>query len=150
MPDLVYLRPFDVPTCTLPVQKGVISVPYSGKQRKFHKFMNEMSVTQTRYFDDPDKLKGWGPTKGIVRLVDKKGRVSFVPVEHLQREVPTIPIEPGHMAVRFLADGRVVQRRDNAMTAGPNGRWFIAGSDVPMLWENVFPKLDTNALSSLI
>jgi len=99
-------------------------------QRKFHRFMNEMTVEQVAVYPGA-QLPEMGPTKAIIELVDKKKRHYFVPVESLQRGT----VEPPDGSTVTLTNGRVAQRIDSMGVN--NSRWFTIGSQQSWTWEVV-------------
>lgn len=114
------------------LQQEVRPTPSRG-QRKFHRFMNEMTVVQKNVFNG-NQLPEMGPTQQVVELVDKKGRVAYVPVEWLQKGV----VEPPNLATVVLTSGLVAQRNDNHTRSAGTRHWFVPGSEYVYSWEAVF------------
>lgn len=101
--------------------------------RKFHRFMNEMTITQVGTFT----------RAGVKRAVvmDRKGQVAVVPESWLQK-LKAIPLEPGNRETRALVDGRMSQRRDELVLDGNStSHWFVAGSANGLTWEQMYPRL---------
>lgn len=105
------------------------------EQRQFHKYMNLMTVqaASTR----PEDLSGlvldnyngnYGPTTGLHLVVDKKGRLAYVPAEWLVRrpEAPKEDWEYGVLPVNGDGDIQVYPSAAKVTEIAKGNRFWVA------------------------